>query len=197
MVRLKLMAGVALAAFLVAFGAAKANTYVFAYEFADGNTITGAFSGTPNNGLIDIGSVYWAQYDGTTLSGPLYAYSYTAAGSDCGSCWTNSGAVASTNPLDNNFAFINAKGDPTNLNSAVYSNYFYVIPWPNGTNNPVAVQYDNKGNYNQLYNGEFVPANFSVSAVPETSTWVMMLLGFGALGLVGRRRSSLTASGAV
>jgi hypothetical protein len=36
-------------------------------------------------------------------------------------------------------------------------------------------------------------ASFSTGAIPEASTWVMMLAGFGALGLVGYRRRALAA----
>ncbi len=35
-------------------------------------------------------------------------------------------------------------------------------------------------------------SNSSVGGVPEASTWALMLLGFGGLGLVGYRRSRLT-----
>ena len=30
---------------------------------------------------------------------------------------------------------------------------------------------------------------FQISAVPETSTWVMMILGFAGLGIMARRRA--------
>src|SRR5262249_28673817 len=36
----------------------------------------------------------------------------------------------------------------------------------------------------------FEVSNFSVSAVPEASTWAMMILGFLGLGFLGYRRSS-------
>ncbi len=42
----------------------------------------------------------------------------------------------------------------------------------------------------------FEVANFRVSAVPEASTWAMMILGFLGLGFFGYRRSSKTSGAA-
>lgn len=36
----------------------------------------------------------------------------------------------------------------------------------------------------------FESANFSITAVPEPATWAMMLIGFGGMGLMMRRRKS-------
>jgi hypothetical protein len=41
----------------------------------------------------------------------------------------------------------------------------------------------------------FSAGGYSVSGVPEPSTWVMMLLGFGAVGLGGYRRASKDGAG--
>lgn len=38
--------------------------------------------------------------------------------------------------------------------------------------------------------GGFGVGTFTVTAVPETSTWVMMMLGFAGLGLAGYRRTT-------
>lgn len=72
-----------------------------------------------------------------------------------------------------------------------YSNYFYIIPWPNGSNNPVATQFMSNNNYIDYYNGNFKAQNWTltVTAVPEPSTWVLMLLGFGGLGFAAARRN--------
>lgn len=40
----------------------------------------------------------------------------------------------------------------------------------------------------------FLAALTTVSGVPEPSTWAMMILGFGAIGLMARRRKSAPAS---
>lgn len=38
-----------------------------------------------------------------------------------------------------------------------------------------------------------IAVNESIGAIPEPSTWAMMLLGFGAMGAMIRRRSAVTA----
>jgi hypothetical protein len=40
-----------------------------------------------------------------------------------------------------------------------------------------------------LTNGAELSATESVTAVPETSTWAMLIAGFAGLGFAGRRRS--------
>ena len=90
-------------------------------------------------------------------------------GTDCPTCWAAGGAVVSSNPLANNFAFIDAASPP-----GPYTNYFYIIPWPNGDGNPVATQFFgpgtySAGNYINLYNGQFAPDNWSVVQIPESS----------------------------
>jgi hypothetical protein len=135
--------------------------------------------------------------DGTALAGPFYAWSYDPSSPDCGSssCFEESGAVVSGNSSGSNFVF-------TSANSAaalLQSNYFYVIqPWYNG-GQTIAAQYaiggnaPNASNYINYYNGQFAPANFSVTAaVPEPAAWVMMILGIGYVGLTLRRRRQET-----
>jgi hypothetical protein len=38
-----------------------------------------------------------------------------------------------------------------------------------------------------------MPCSFTVSPVPEASTWVMMMLGFVGLGFVGYRKAKSAA----
>lgn len=50
------------------------------------------------------------------------------------------------------------------------------------------------GNANQGFASDIVVDNFDVSAVPEASTWAMMLLGFAGVGAMAyRRRNAVTA----
>jgi len=182
--------GALAAAALATAGGASATTYLFSYTFSSTDTITGSFQGTGSTVLgvttvTNLSHIY-AKYDGVPLAsvgpGGLNPYVYTDPGGSCGTCYAAGGAVASTNPLDNNFLFINS-----NNNLATYTNYFYIIPWPNGGGNPEAVQYYNNGYYNTLYNGNFIPGNWSLIVAPEPATWTMMLAGFLGLGAVLRR----------
>jgi hypothetical protein len=193
----------ALAAVLAA-GAAGATTYDFSYTFATGETISGSFygDGVVSGGVTtvtDIGGVT-ASLDGTSLAGPLYAFSYTDAGGQCGSCYAPGGATVSSDVFDNNFAFLNST-KPGSLSG--YTNYFYIIPWPNGGGNPEATQFFNAnatytsgnngpgGNYLGYYNGALAPGNWSLSAAaPEPGGWALMLAGVGLVGAVLRRRQA-------
>jgi len=177
---------VAAISMVFAAGAAHAAEFMFSYTFDTGDTVSGTFDGTGTVGteVTNITNVN-VVIDGVALTGPLYAYFYTGYtgpnGSNCGdsSCFSGSGAFASANPAINNFVFAN--GSPTDIGSR--TNYFYIIPWTNGPGNQVATQgLQADGNLINLYNGQYVPANWSLVEVPEPATWAMMLFGLGCLG---------------
>jgi hypothetical protein len=190
----RLISSVALATAVVAgtvafSNHANASTYDFSYTFNTGDVISGSFTGTgPVTDVTGISNIS-ASFDLTPLAGPLYAWHYTAPGSDCSTCWLIGGAVASSNPLSNNFLFINSNA----TGFTGYTNYFYIIPWPNGGGNPVATQYEfgssTSPNYVDYYNGQYISANWSLTAVatPLPSTWVMLLSGFVGLGYFAYR----------
>jgi hypothetical protein len=48
------------------------------------------------------------------------------------------------------------------------------------------------GNNNQI--SDFAPNNSTLAAIPEPGTWAMMLVGFGALGAILRRRRTAMAA---
>jgi len=144
------------------------------------NVVSGVLTGTEAGGDVSIASVVSLSLNGVQLTGPFTVDVYTDKGGNCGNCYTPGiGTISSVNPGDNNF-----------LLSGPH-NYFYIIPWPNGPANPIATQFYSStlpNNYFDLYNGQFVAGNLSVSTVPEPSTWAMMILGFCGLGFVAYRR---------
>lgn len=163
-----------------------ASTFKFSYVFNTGQVVTGSFSGDLSGDLVSNLSNISVSIDGLSLVG-LTAYSYTAPGSHCVTCYSASGAVASFDPLKNNFVFSNA-----NLATGVgVTNYFYIMPWPNGAGNPVATQALLHGTYINYYNGQFIPQNWHLAAVPELQSGVMLIAG---LTLIGIRRSSRQAN---
>ena len=59
------------------------------------------------------------------------------------------------------------------------------VPIMSGVLNTLTVNYTSRGQGSYGGNLAFAPA---VSAIPEPSTWAMMILGFGAVGVAMRRR---------
>lgn len=185
-------------------GIARATVFDFSYTFVDngaaggnsantGAVISGSFNGTgPITDVTNITNISAELNGGTPFA--LFNWSYTPpSSSNCGdpSCFSKGGAVASNNPLLNNFVFSSAASN----SELASSNYFYIIqPWNNGGSNTVATQYATGGNPNSfidVYNGQYVPGNWSLTAaVPEPATWAMMLLGFFGVGFTAYRRKS-------
>jgi hypothetical protein len=179
-------------------GAAHATTYDFKYTFNTGQVITGSFTGTgPITDVTDISNINVSIND-TPLSGALYAYKYigyngpSLPSTDTAASYVGSGATASSDPSLNNFVF--ADGTPSDISSR--TNYFYIIPWNNGSGNQVATQALFDGNQIDAYNGQYIPANWSLTEVPEPAAWVLMLAGFAGLGAALRsaRRKTLAAA---
>jgi hypothetical protein len=188
---------------LASAAAANATVYDFSYTFVDGSnenagTITGSFTGTgPVSDIINISNAsITMSLDSTLLSGPFYAWSYTPTSPNCeaASCYTLGGTLSIPVVVSNNggsnfvFSTANTRG------ALAASTYFYIIqPWtnPGPGSTTVATQFASGGDPNKYidtYNGQFVEANFRVEAVPEPSTWAMMILGFVGLGFVAYRR---------
>jgi hypothetical protein len=190
-------AAIGVATLLVAGSNAYATTYDFSYTFNTGDVVSGSFTGIQSGqNITDIANIS-ASLDGTPFTGPLYAMSYTAAGSNCSSatCFSGTGAVVSFNPLNNNFMFLDTDS-VTNFLAQNYTNVFYIIPWPNGNQTEATTYFQPPNTYIDQYNGQYIPANWiltTVSAVPEPSTWAMMILGFAGIGFMAYRRKSKPA----
>lgn len=122
-----LLSGIGLLASSVA---AHATVYDFSYAFTDTanpspETINGSFTGTgPITDIIDISNISMS-LNGTQLTGPFYAWSYTPTSPNCGaaSCYTFGGAVVDSTSAKSNFVFTTA----VNSSELAASSYFYVI----------------------------------------------------------------------
>ena len=194
----KALKAVGLAAMLFVFGgSANATVFDFSYTIVDNgdgypslggptpntNVITGSIVGTETNGDVSFSTVNSLSLNGIALPGGFTVEKYTDAGGNCNNCYgPGPGVISSVNPNDNNFLIAGA------------NNYFYIIPWPNG-NMVTATQFAQLSPlaYLDVYNGQFVAGNLSVSAVPEPSTWAMMILGFAGVGFMAYRRKSKPA----
>src|SRR5580698_6033628 len=183
-------------------GSASASTYEFSYSFGayGPGLITGSFTGTgPVSDVTNISNIS-VEFNGVPLTGTLDAFSYI--GSPSGGCYTPSdcfsagGATASSDPLNNNFVFINSSAvTNTSVFTPPFTNYFYMIPWGNGAGNPEAVQYYSAGSFvpSDQYNGDLIPSNWSLTETPLPSAWTMMLIGLAGLGFVGYRQNKKVA----
>lgn len=171
------LAGLGLAAAMLAGQSAFAESFQFSYRFNTGELVTGSFAGTLSGDLVSDISQLAVQIDGTAMTGPLNAFRYTSPGDHCPSCFSAVGAVASFDPMKNNFYFSNGDAET----GAGVTNMFYVIPWPNGGGNPVATQALFNGNTINLYNGQYVAQNWQLAVVPEPTSLALMLLGLSAV----------------
>jgi len=164
-------------------------TFDFSYTFDTNQVITGSFNGIQNGNLITDLSHISVSLDGTPFngSGSLFAASYTAAGSDCPTCWTSGGAVVSINGQQSNFLFVDSNF-PSNGN---YSNYFYVIPWPNGSQPNATQAVTPSTGVVDYYNGNYNSANWSVhevSPVPEPETLAMLAIGLAVVVFAAKKK---------
>jgi hypothetical protein len=192
------------AALALGFAApAAAGNFTFEYTLLEpGNVVTGSFSGDrAGNSITNISNIAIA-LNGTSFSGTVNAYGYTGYNGPTGPNSTQvdnfvlGGAIVSFDALESNFLFLNTlPGIDTD------DDVFYIFPWNNGGGNQVATQVRLNGVSPNQYNGNLVPANWSLSEVvapppgpgpggiPEPATWAMLLSGFALVGVMARRRS--------
>ena len=178
------------AALALASFAANATTFDFSYSFdknntGDGNAVvlTGSFTGTQVGDLItDISGVQMA-LNGIAFSGPLLVESMNSATGN----WDASLApVISTDVTQSNFIFADA--DVAN-NPGGVSNYFYMV----GGQAFAVTLNTTDVNSNPLSGFETAnSASWTVTAaVPEPSTYALMLAGLASIGLLVQRRRSV------
>jgi choice-of-anchor C domain-containing protein len=203
------LAGVVLSALsLTGISSARANLVVdggFTDNLAQGfvtlsspNTFGGG-AWTVTSGSVDIIGNYWqppvagqgsldldgnsngaiSQTLGGLVSGELYALTFALAGNPDGSPVTKT-VQASINGQNQTFTFVDTGASHASMNYAMESLTFTY----NGTGN--VLSFASLDDPPSAFGS--VLGDVSVSAVPEASTWVMMILGFLSLGLVAYRR---------
>jgi hypothetical protein len=182
-------------------GAAFATTYEFTYKFADTgayappgdsiplpDTVTGLFTATGSSlNDLTVTSVLGLSLNGSPLGGTFtfsHYVSTTPTPPPNDGTFVSGGAIVSADSSLSNFLFQSSTG----------ADFYVIQPWANG-GQTLAAQFNNgSGQYLDYYNGQYLPANFSVSAVPEPSTWAMMILGFAGVGFMAYRRKANTAA---
>ena len=186
---------------LAVAGPAQAAGFNFEYRLNTGELVTGSFTGDKAGNLVTNISDISVALNGTSFSGTLAAYRYTGyngPGGPNNTASTNfvlNAATVSFDPLLNNFLFINTVPilQPD-------EDLFYIFPWTNGGDNQVATQVRLNGVTPNFYNGNYVPGNWSLKensgpgGVPEPATWLMLIGGFGLVGVVSRRRVGTVAA---
>jgi PEP-CTERM motif len=184
-----------MASALLASGSAMADNFEFSYSFNTGEQVTGSFVGTLADDLVSDISQLAVSIDGVAFAGPLQAFRYTQPGGNCGTCFEASGAVVSFDPMENNFFFSNGNA----ATSFEVTNYFYVIPWPNPPRNNVPQNVATQGLINgttiNVFNGQYEPQNWMLTAapVPEPASVSMLLVGLAAVVSLGQRRRAQRA----
>jgi hypothetical protein len=153
----------ALAALCAAASASAAHATVYSFSYSDGvNTASGDLTTT------GVGSPFTM----VGITGSFDGISITGVAPD-GTCCSS--------PANDNLIYISV-GTPYLDLSGIG---FYIT---GGT--AVNIYHDVPGYYEQASDGGFGgPGIFTLTAVPEPSTWAMMLLGFAGLGFAGYRRT--------
>lgn len=162
-----------------ALHAASATTFDFSYTFSStGKSVTGSFDGTASGDFITGLSNISVSYDGTALSGPLYAYRY-----DLG--WIAGEAVVSFDRHKNEFAFTNC--DQFMCAGGVPADYNYLIMRHSNVNQNATTYKVGLFNVDDGYPND----SWAVTArapVPEPAVHALLAAGLGALALYSRRR---------
>ena len=183
-------------------GPAFATTYDFSYNSSTAATQARVPARSPEPAgwtSISVTSVLGMSLNGSPLTVPFYAYSYTPAYPGCSSvsCFSPGGAIVSNNSSISNFLFSAAS---VIEGEWPWPTFFYVIqPWAN--NGPGRLMENHSapgGSYIDLLQWAILPQETSAfpdsripssSAAPEPPTWAMMLVEFAGLGYAGLRQT--------
>jgi hypothetical protein len=173
MIRNKLLGTITGLVVLISAGAASASAYDWSFTSTDGTVLA--------DGTLQADSLG----DVSSLTGNVGGYgpisSFTpGSGNDGTFQWDNIVYTSTTPHVDNGGLLFDAGGLEWNIyngTGAGPTNYF-----PKG---------DTLANSSDNYGGTL--GTFNISAVPEPSTWAMMILGFTGVGFMAYRRQSKPA----
>ena len=176
---------VVLATMTCAFSASGASAATFFFDAGDMDLAFGADGSiSASFGRSGIGN-------GTPEGGPIgdftdiYNFIVPSSGLASGSITTNTSFLGSSTDLDLVSVFFNGvklTGTSVGLNEALFAN---AVPIFGGQLNTITINGFSRGNGSYGARGSFVPLN---AAIPEPSTWAMLILGFGLVGYSARRR---------
>jgi hypothetical protein len=214
-IRLGFLIG-ALAGAAMSVSAASAAPIVDNFVFSDGSSVvaSGSFSyDSSKSGLLTFGDLLSFSISGAAnsydlsyvnglsqLTAPLSSYSYFGYNTN-----SNSFVPALVNgpqgPLDLIFgaALESSSGNPDGSTTVTTLSGFLFDPLPtqtdpNGGNDGLFAFYSPVNCGNCQVASDFPSfTSFSVSAIPEPSTWAMMLLGFAGVGFMAYRRKNNVA----
>ena len=156
------------------------SVFNFSYTFADGGIVTGSLTGTPDGNFVDNVSNVTMSYvnpdQSIDITEPTPIYIYQEETIDNRITYVN-GAVVSFDPTQNNFVFSTGTFKPSRGESY---DAFIMLPTGNsldlsGPGNPYDLYYvDSTQNDND---DPITPSAWTLTEVPEPSTWTMLTMG--------------------
>jgi hypothetical protein len=144
--------------------------YNYSYVFADGNTVAGTVSGTPNGPYLDNVANMTVSFNGTPMSGTVYTAKFNYGVYN----WVYGPGTFGFGAGQNNFMFINS--DFLNNDNS----YTEVFSMRQGG---VYARCDSQNLVKDVADG-----TWSLTPVPEPSTWIAGLGTLGMLGVFGWRK---------
>ena len=176
------------------FNVHASQTYNFAYTFLDLSKVTGSFDGNANGNIISDISNISVLFNGTPINGGGNTFQsekiYQFGPGDCS--WYCSGtAVVSFDGTQNNFMFVDHV-DPQNTR---YNSIFFSLRNSSSlTTNYTGVSTGGLGASDEPYGAVgqtmYSASRWSVTAVPEPETFVLLLTGIGMIGAVVKLRKA-------
>ena len=165
------------AAYAASTGSTYGADWDYSYTFGDGLVVSGSFEGTQSGDFVTGISDLSMSYNGTPVTGPIYAATYD------GSAWVN-GAVVSFDAAQNNFLFIN-----TDYAIGDYSgDYLAFLPASIEGGEPYAAFVSGPLDIVDANNDSTVASNWTlVDPVPDGAS-TAMLCGMSLLALGWFRR---------